>query len=573
MSTAIAAGSRASLEPSTHVLTAELVLLAADSIRELETSLDPLAQAASTAGSGLLVIDFGSSDGTREYAARHARRARAVWLERDDELNDALEVAVVACTTDLVVVVDASFRPTGDRAVTRLVEHLTRHPKAAAVAPLPEGVFAIRRADLAEVLRHPQRELRTQADLFIELRLQGRRLDTLTGEDWKDLGDATAPRPSRRILSRHGARPVVLHVAESFATGTQRHLVDLVRHLDGFDHVLAIPSRHRGQSTARAAAMAAQAGARVERVEMGRSRAPQRHALSLIALRRLVRRVRPDVVHGHSSIGGAMARLATAGTSIPVVYTPHAVSRAPWARAAERLLKTRTDRLIAVSESERQYVLSHGLADEDQVVVIPNGIELQRPPPLAEPLRSRLGIGTDVPLFGCAGRLTWQKAPEVFVSACAILSDRLPGAHFVLIGSGPMRPQVERMVADAGLDEQFHLVESLPDAAAAFGELDVYVLPSRFEGGPYTPLEAMRAGTPVVVTNAPGNHDVVKHWVNGLVVPQDEPHALAAAMLTIVNNPKLGQRLIDGARQSLDRFEVRSMAKATGAVYAELSRT
>lgn len=551
-------------------LSAEVVVLTSDSIAELETSVDPLRQAASAAEARLLVVDFGSTDGTREYVAERAPDARGVWLERGDEFSEALQVAAAASSADVVVMVDSSLRPTDRQAIARLLDHLARHPAAAAVAPLPEGIFAIRRPDLAEVIRHPEHDLRSQADLARELLLQGRRIDALTGERWDDLLVGTPARSRPGVATRRAARPVVLHVAECFATGTERHLLDLVRHLDGFEHVLAIPSHHHGKSTADAAALAEEAGARVERVEMNRSTAPQCHALSLLALRRLVRRLRPELVHGHSSIGGAMARLATAGTPVPVVYTPHAVSRAWWAIAAERLLRARTDRVIAVSESERDYIVAHRMAGEDQVAVIPNGIDLTPPPPLSEPLRSRLGIAADAPLFGCAGRLVWQKAPDVFVSACAIVSDRLPGAHFVLIGSGPLKAQIDAMIARAGIGDRFHLIETLPNAAAAFGELDVYALPSRFEGGPYTPIEAMRAGTPVVVSNVPGNRDVVKHWETGLVVPQDEPYALASAMLTIVNDPALRQRLVERARQSLHRFEVGRMATATAAVYQEL---
>jgi glycosyltransferase involved in cell wall biosynthesis len=204
------------------------------------------------------------------------------------------------------------------------------------------------------------------------------------------------------------------------------------------------------------------------------------------------------------------------------------------------------------------------------VLVVPNGIDLTPPAPLDEPLRSRLGIDSEVPLVGSAGRLTWQKAPEIFVSACAILSDHLPQAHFVLIGSGPYQGIVEQAIDEAQIRDRFHLIPSLTDAAAAFGELDVYALPSRFEGGPYTPMEAMRAGTPVVVTGVAGNRDIVEHWVSGLIVPQDEPHALATAILTLLKDPGLRERLVQGALASLKRFEVRTMARATADVYREL---
>ena len=385
------------------------------------------------------------------------------------------------------------------------------------------------------------------------------------------VGDRPASaQPRRHRPFRRSRKPLVLHVAEAFATGTERHLLDLVRHVDQVEHVLAVPSYHLVQSTARSAALAEEAGARVELVEMGRSKALHRQGSALVALRRLIRRLHPDVVHGHSSIGGAVARLATIGSPIPLVYTPHGLSRARWAIAAERLLRSRTDRLIAVSQSEREFALAHRMADEHQVLVVPNGIDLTPPAPLLEPLRSRLGISVDAPLVGCAGRLTWQKAPEIFVSACAILSDRMPDAHFVLIGSGPLQGMVEQAIDETGVGDRFHLIPSLPNAAAAFGELDVYALPSRFEGGPYTPMEAMRAGTPVVVSGVAGNRDLVEHWVSGLIVPQDEPHALATSILTLLTDPDLRQSLVRGAQRSLDRFEVRTMAAATAEIYQEL---
>jgi glycosyltransferase involved in cell wall biosynthesis len=359
-------------------------------------------------------------------------------------------------------------------------------------------------------------------------------------------------------------------VVESFAAGTERHVLDLIRYASEFEHVLAIPSYHQGRSTNASAAVARDLGARVEHVELGRSRAPHRHFQAMVALRRLIARTRPNILHGHSSIGGVMARTATIGLLVPVIYTPHALSRNRWALAAERLLASRADRLIAVSESERDFMLARRVADEGQVALIPNGIELDPPPRLDEPLRARLGISAKTPLVGCVGRLSWQKAPEVFVAACSLLAERLPHAHFVLIGSGRLQNLVEDAIREAGIQERFHLLPALPGAAAALAELDVYALPSRFEGGPYTPLEAMRAGVPVVVTGVAGNRDLVEHWKSGLVVPPDEPYALATAILSLMNDGGLRERLVEGARRSLNRFEVRSMATATTAVYREL---
>ncbi len=363
----------------------------------------------------------------------------------------------------------------------------------------------------------------------------------------------------------------MLHVLEAFAGGTERHLVDIVRHVTGFEHVVAVPSRHHGKSTALAAASIASAGATVADIGMTRSPAPPGNAAALIALRRLINRLQPDIVHGHSSIGGALARLATLGTGIAVVYTPHALSRSQWALIMERALRRWTDRFIAVSRSEGEFAISQHVTSPDRLTVIPNGIDLEPPPKLDPPLRTRLALGDDVPLVGCVGRLTSQKAPEVFVSACAIASSQEPGAHFLLIGSGPMRSVLDQAVADRRLSERFHHIPSLPNAAAALAELDVYVLASRFEGAPYTPLEAMRAGTPVIVTDVAGNRDVIENGVSGVVVAPDDAHATADAIVTLLQDPGMRESLARAARERLvASFDVRLMARSTAAVYEEL---
>jgi glycosyltransferase involved in cell wall biosynthesis len=369
------------------------------------------------------------------------------------------------------------------------------------------------------------------------------------------------------------SRPLVVHVMEAFAGGTERHLIDLVRHVDGVDHVIAVPRRHHGRSTAAAAREAERAGARVQWLETDRSRRMHRNLAATVALHRLLERLRPDLVHGHSSIGGAVARLAAARSSVPVLYTPNGLARTGWAQLIERGFGRLTDRLIAVSGSEARVVRDRRIVTPERIVVIPNGIDLTLPSPLDPPLRIRLGLDEQTPLVGCVGRLARQKAPEIYVRACALVAQRHPAAHFVLIGSGPLLGTVRAEIVAARIDRRFHLVEVLPGAAAALAELDVYVLPSRFEGGPYTPLEAMRAGTPVIVTDADGNRDEVTDGISGLVVPLDDPPATAAAIDRLLADPGLATRLTAGAAAALPRFDVREMGRATGAVYRELLTT
>src|SRR3954468_23088596 len=147
--------------------------------------------------------------------------------------------------------------------------------------------------------------------------------------------------------------PVVMHVLEALEGGTARHIVDVVRSVDGIEHHVAIPSiRVGGVTDHQAAERLRDAGATVHVVEMRRSPATVTNARAVATLRRIVLDTRAHIVHGHSSIGGVLARIVATATRRPCVYTPNGVATARTAILAERLLARRTARVIAVSTSE-----------------------------------------------------------------------------------------------------------------------------------------------------------------------------------------------------------------------------
>ncbi len=364
----------------------------------------------------------------------------------------------------------------------------------------------------------------------------------------------------------------VLHVLEAIEAGVARHVTDVVGHVDAEHHVLVPPERVGGFTDLAAFEGMEAAGARVHLQPMRRSVVDHRNVAAMVAARRLIRRSRPDVVHGHASIGGAIARVAATGTSAARVYTPNSLLPGRAATMAERQLGRLTDGLVAVSATEAELIARLRIVPPERITVIPNGIDLAAPAGGGAGLRSTLGIDPAAPLVGSIGRLAPQKAPEVFVRACARIARGVPAARFVLIGDGPLRSLVESEVRGAGLEESFVLIPGMQRAAAAMAELDVLALASRYEAGPYVPLEAMRAGTPVVLTDVVGNRDTVVDGESGLIVPPDDPEALAAAALRLLEDGTLRERLVEGGRARLaERFDVRMMAKALGELYRSVA--
>lgn len=363
-----------------------------------------------------------------------------------------------------------------------------------------------------------------------------------------------------------------LHVLEALEGGTARHLVDLVRTAKGIEHHVAIPSERIGGLTDRAAAgrMAA-AGAAVHLTPMRRS--PPRNAAALAALLALVQRVRPDLVHGHSSVGGALGRAVGAAARRPRVYTPNGLAQGRAAGAVERVLGPLTDRLIATSDSEAELVLARRLVPARRLVTIPNGIEIEgwSPPPATPDLRALLGIGAGAPLFGTISRLVAQKAPERFTRLAATVLAARPDAHAVLIGDGPLRGAVDPGRLPPEVVGRFHHLPTLAEAGAALGQLDVFVLTSRFEGCPYSALEAMRGGTPVVLTDVVGNREVLADGRGGHLVPEKDGAAMAALVLELLDDVTRRHALGVAAKAQVRRFDVGAMGRAVASVYAELT--
>lgn len=361
----------------------------------------------------------------------------------------------------------------------------------------------------------------------------------------------------------------VLHVLEALEGGTARHLVDLVRHASGVEHHCAVPAeRTSGVTDHLAADRIREAGGTVHVVAMDRRPLRAGNVVAQRELRRRLLSTGADVVHGHSSIGGALARTAAAGTGVPVVYTPNGLATGRAALAVEHLLGRRTRALIAVSESEADVVRRLRLVDERRLHVVRNGIELEPPPPIQPSLRTRLAIAETAPLVGTVARLVPQKAPEVFVRACGAVAAERPDAHFVLVGAGPLQPTLDAAVEAAGIADRFHQVPELPGAAGALHELDAFVLHSRFEGGPYAVLEAMRSGVPVVVSDVVGNRDAVVAGETGHVVPFGDVAATARAVASLLADPAGTAGLVESARRRLaEHFDVRRMAVETVAVY------
>ncbi|MDQ8704025.1 glycosyltransferase [Streptomyces sp. LHD-70] len=360
-----------------------------------------------------------------------------------------------------------------------------------------------------------------------------------------------------------GGRFKALHILQPDGGGVPRVVVDLVREQAraGLDTVVAC---HPELSLAEDLAVA---GAQVVPWRAARLPGPQL-ASEVREVARMVKALRPDLVHAHSAKAGLAARLALRGR-VPTVFQPHAwsFSAVEGVTAAatvrwEQLGARWCDRIVCVSAAERREGQDAGIMAHWEV--IPNGVDLSRFTP-AEPGG---GQRPRPPVVVCVGRLCHQKGQDVLLSAWPKILKAVPDARLVLVGDGPLRARWE-----ATAPAQVEFVGSVSDVLPWLRRADVLVLPSRWEGMALAPLEAMATALPVVVTDVNGARESLPpgHRAVALVPPED-PASLARSVSRLLTDASLRTEM---GRQACVHahafFDVRRTARAVMDLYERVA--
>ncbi|MEV7541713.1 glycosyltransferase family 4 protein [Streptomyces sp. NPDC089915] len=369
----------------------------------------------------------------------------------------------------------------------------------------------------------------------------------------------------------------VLHLVQPVEGGVARVVTDLAaaQCAAGLRVVVACPDGGVLADGARAA------GAEVRVWRAGRSPGPGLPA-EVLGAARLIRRVRPDLLHTHSAKAGLAGRMAVRG-SLPTVFQPHAWSfdavggttaalALRWERAGARW----ADRVLCVSEAERRAGESEGIAA--RWAVIRNGVDLTRfRPGHTDPARDRAGARAALPLPAalqgggplavCVGRLCPQKGQDVLLRAWPEVSATVPGARLALVGDGPDAERLRR-AAPPGV----HFAGAAADIRPWLRAADLVVLPSRWEGMALAPLEAMACGRPVLVSDVSGARESLPSGHGRLcLVPPEDPTALAKALGRLLAEPRLLTELGEQAHQhARTEFDVRRTTDAVTGLYHEL---
>jgi glycosyltransferase involved in cell wall biosynthesis len=230
-------------------------------------------------------------------------------------------------------------------------------------------------------------------------------------------------------------------------------------------------------------------------------------------------------------------------------------------------------KVICVSSSNRDEHIRVLGRDPARLTVIPNGIDIDRfDGEDGRGVHAELGLAERVRLVGVVARLAEaRKGIAEFLRMAATVVRHHADVHFVVVGDGPLRPSLEQLTADLGLGRRVTFLGSRDDVARVVAAMQIFVLPSLWEAGPLTLLEAMALGKAVVTTPVGVAPDVVTDEGNGLIVPAGDVDAMASAVGRLLGDDDLVARLGASARADARRsFSVDHMVDRTIALYASL---
>jgi lipopolysaccharide/colanic/teichoic acid biosynthesis glycosyltransferase/glycosyltransferase involved in cell wall biosynthesis len=388
-----------------------------------------------------------------------------------------------------------------------------------------------------------------------------------------------------RVRTSTGKIKIVRVIARLNIGGPAIHVTNLSAGLDPsrFESLLVTGTENPGEGSLLNAALARGIRPVVIREIVGEASLKPRDLTALIALYRLMRAERPQIVHTHTAKAGFLGRLAARLAGVPLVlhtYHGHVLHgyygplKTRLLRGLERALAPMTDRIIAVSEQVKADLVGYGIARPAKISVIRLGFDLE--PFLNSEthrgtLRGELGLDNGARLVGIVGRIFPIKNHRLFLEAAALVAGKEASARFVVVGDGILRPEMEEHARRLGIGDRVVFTGWRHDLPRIYPDLDVLVVSSKNEGTPVSAIEAMASGCPVVATRVGGLPDLIDEGTTGSLVPPEDAPALADAILRMLRNRDAARRMGQAARaQVSEQFRVERLICDLEGLYTEL---
>lgn len=321
--------------------------------------------------------------------------------------------------------------------------------------------------------------------------------------------------------------------------------------------------------------------------ELQREISPIADTKAVLAIRRIIRDRRPEILHTHTAKAGTVGRAGAvmAGRRRPrlVVHTFHghvlsgyfSARRERLFIAVERFLAKRTDVLIAVSDEVRDDLVALGIAAPDRIRVVPLGFDLDAFDLAPEEkmlaraaMRAALGVPVDAPLVTLVARVVPIKRVDIFLEAAEVIAEQDSSAWFCIAGDGELRRELQEQSLALRASKRIIWPGFVSDMPALYAASDVVALCSDNEGTPVSLIEALATGVPAVSTRVGGVPSVIVDGVTGLLISPGGSEELGAATLRLLGDQELRVRMGKAGREHVRaRFDLERLVEDIVSLY------
>ena len=294
----------------------------------------------------------------------------------------------------------------------------------------------------------------------------------------------------------------------------------------------------------------------------------------VLRLRDALHALAPTIVHTFLLTGSLYGRFASMMSGVPIVIGTEVniyEKKQPLHARLERWLMRGTDAVVASAESVKGHYVAQVGADPAKVDVIYNAVDWAqlKTTMTREEFRRSIGVPVDVPAAGIIARLTEQKAHRVLFEAMA--QPELSALHLIVVGDGELREDLKSRAESLGIHGRVHFLGARRDLGNVLAAIDIFAMPSFWEGLPLSMVLAMGAGLPIVASRVAGIPEVVNDGVSGVLVPPGDSAQLTRALASLVQDHGLRARLGEAARAFVrPRFGIEGYVTSMVSLYDRL---
>jgi len=375
----------------------------------------------------------------------------------------------------------------------------------------------------------------------------------------------------KRIMTKN-KRKILYIITQTEWGGAQKYVFDLATHLtEEFD--ITVATGTDGSSRELLDKLASAGIKNFTFKHLKRDISLWHDILAVLEIAKFLRQNDFDIVHLNSTKSGVIGALAAWWNRIQskIIYTAHGWTFLEplhfykhWLYLMmEKISAQLRDYTIVLSEKEKQIALQYGTAKPNAISVIANGLDLANLQFFTkEEARQKLNLDQNQIIIGTIANLYKTKGLKYLLEATKELNAKL-----LIIGEGPERKNLEEKTKQEILTDKIILAGSIKEAANLLPAFDIFVLPSVKEGFPYTLLEAMAAGLPIIATNVGAITEILENQKTGLIVPPADLQTLAEAIASFIKNPEQARQLGASAKETVKKFDLAITVEKTKNIY------